>query len=301
MMKSANRKILAVDDEEMNLELIEVYLESGGYECDCVTSGEQALTALNDKKNEYSCILLDRKMPSMDGMEVLRKVKSNERFSRLPVIMQTALDGSEYMREGLEAGAYYYLTKPYDSQMLLTIVNAATAEYMEYCELRESLREATHSLKMMQKGYFTFKTISEGRNLAVLLAKTCSNADAVVMGLSELMVNAVEHGNLNIGYDEKSMLISDGSWLYEVERRLVLDEYNQKEVKVNFERYDNEIVFTITDQGNGFDWNEYMSVSPERALNSHGRGIAMANALSFDKMEYHGTGNEVRVSVRSRV
>ncbi|HLD95062.1 MAG TPA: response regulator, partial [Alphaproteobacteria bacterium] len=49
----------------------------------------------------------------------------------------------------------------------------------------------------------------------------------------------------------------------------------------------------IKDQGNGFDWKKYLELSPERATDPHGRGIAMAKTLSFSRLEYQGCGNEV--------
>jgi hypothetical protein len=55
---------------------------------------------------------------------------------------------------------------------------------------------------------------------------------------------------------------------------------------------------TVTDQGLGFDWSDYQEIKPERLLESHGRGIAMAKALSFDHLEYVGSGNRVFCVVR---
>ena len=54
---------------------------------------------------------------------------------------------------------------------------------------------------------------------------------------------------------------------------------------------------TITDQGNGFDWQTYMEFNPERVFDLHGRGIAMSKAISFDSLEYLGKGNCVVTTV----
>ena len=82
-------------------------------------------------------------------------------------------------------------------------------------------------------------------------------------------------------------------WEQEIQRRLALPENTRKFVEVTFERQEHEISVLIKDQGEGFDWKKYENFSPELALASHGRGIAMAKALCFDRMEYHGVGNEV--------
>ncbi len=66
---------------------------------------------------------------------------------------------------------------------------------------------------------------------------------------------------------------------------------------MKFERRADEVVFNIVDQGAGFDWSKYLQISPDRAFDTHGRGIAMANSISFDHIEYQGIGNEVRATV----
>jgi anti-sigma regulatory factor (Ser/Thr protein kinase) len=78
-----------------------------------------------------------------------------------------------------------------------------------------------------------------------------------------------------------------------VHRRLALPENAQKHAEVELERDDDVIRFVIRDEGTGFDWRAYLQVDPGRAFDTHGRGIAMANRLSFSHIEYRGCGNEV--------
>jgi len=291
--------ILVVDDEELNLELIGEYLLTDGYKCECVTRGQEAIERLRKNRSKYSCVLLDRMMPEMNGIEVLKIIKTDSHYSRLPIIMQTALTGSDFLQEGMEAGAYYYLTKPYNARTLLAIVKAAVTNYQQVISLQHSLKETTYSLQMMQQGKFNFKTIEQARSLAVLLARACNHADNVVLGLSELFINAIEHGNLGISYKDKTKLTETGNWEAEIKHRLSIDPYRGRNVSVEFNRTKKQQTFTIIDQGDGFSWKQYMEISPERALNSHGRGIVMAKAISFDSVEYRGKGNEVYVTVLS--
>jgi anti-sigma regulatory factor (Ser/Thr protein kinase) len=120
-----------------------------------------------------------------------------------------------------------------------------------------------------------------------------TNGERLAIGLIELFLNAVEHGNLGIGYKEKSVLNLNGTWDVEIERRMALPENASKVVEVEFQRVQKEIRFRIRDQGQGFDWESYLQFSPERAFDSHGRGIALARNLSFSRLEYQGSGNEV--------
>ena len=150
---------------------------------------------------------------------------------------------------------------------------------------------------MMDKGEFCFRSLNDGRNLAVMLANACPDPDNVVLGLTELIINAVEHGNLGIGYKEKSRLNANGGWENEISRRLALPSNKDKCVTIEFTKNHKEIEFLITDEGAGFDWEEYMKISPNRAFDNHGRGIAMANLISFNHIEYLESGNKVCVTV----
>lgn len=296
-MSRKNSTVLVVDDEGFNLELISEYLRDTEIMAHCVDSGESALKQLTKSADRFSAVLLDRMMPGIDGMEVLSKIKSDPVLSKLPVIMQTAKEGRKSMLEGLQAGSYYYLTKPYDRQTLLAIIRTAVNDYQRYCELQNNVKQTAHTLKMMNKGSFSFQTLDEARNLAALLANACADADHVVLGLTELMVNAVEHGNLGISYEEKSRLNALGQWEDEVQRRLALPENSSRRATIKFERNNKKIEFVILDQGTGFEWKNYLDLCPDRAFDSHGRGIAMAKSVSFDQIEFRGNGNEVSVTV----
>jgi len=67
---------------------------------------------------------------------------------------------------------------------------------------------------------------------------------------------------------------------------------------VTLERTPATSIVTIADQGQGFDWKNYVEFSPERVFDLHGRGIAMSKAISFDSLEYCGNGNKVIATVR---
>ncbi len=294
---TANPTVLVVDDEIFNLDLITDYLNEFDIDVVCVERGEQALTVLQESPDRFSAILLDRMMPGMDGIEVLTRIKSDEMINRLPVIMQTASSGKKNMLEGLNAGAYYYLSKPYDQATLVAIVKTAVRDYQHYVQIQKSLKQSAQTLKMMDKGIFNFKSLEEGRSLATLLANACPDSERVVLGLTELIINAVEHGNLGITYKEKSILNAEGGWESEVVKRLASSAHKDKTVTVEFTRNDSEISFLIIDQGKGFDWQEFMKISPDRAFDSHGRGIALANSISFKNVEYLDNGNKVCVTV----
>ena len=113
-------KILVIEDEVLLANSIKALLENKGFTVECVYDGEDG--ALYAETGVYDLLILDVMMPKMNGYEVAKKV----RFDRCttPILMLTARSGIEDRLEGLNAGADYYLTKPFDSRELLACINA---------------------------------------------------------------------------------------------------------------------------------------------------------------------------------
>ena len=294
----AQARILIVDDEPFNIEILSEHLESSGYLVEPAYDGQQAWEILQDEQVRFDAILLDRMMPRMNGMELLAKIKQLDRFKALPVILQTAMGSPDAVREGLQAGAYYYLTKPFERETLLAIVAAAVRDRLAQLELLKQLEQQRDTLTMLRYGEFQFRTLAEAKRLTALLSSVCQKKKKVAMGLSELLINAVEHGNLGITYKEKTKLIQDNAWEGELNQRLALPQYASRRASVMLTRDNNEIRFVVADQGDGFDWKPFMEFSPDRAFDPHGRGISMARMLSFDNIEYQGNGNTVLATVK---
>ncbi len=105
------RRILVVDDEEINREILCNILKQE-YEIDQANDGEMAYSMLEEKKGRYSLILLDLLMPVMDGFTVLEKIRANEVFSNIPVIVMTSEKPAEV--QSIRLGADDFITKPYD-------------------------------------------------------------------------------------------------------------------------------------------------------------------------------------------
>src|SRR5208337_3271009 len=103
------KKILSVDDDNLNRYILTEYLTGGGYEVIEADDGDTALRILEDVGG-IDAIVLDRMMPRLNGMEVLKAVKADPRLKDIPVIMQSAASAREQILQGIKAGVYYYLT-----------------------------------------------------------------------------------------------------------------------------------------------------------------------------------------------
>jgi DNA-binding response OmpR family regulator len=290
-------KILIVDDEPFNLEIIGEYFDGCGYKLSFFESGEAAWDALEAPGAGFELAILDRMMPGLDGIALLKRIKADDRFAALPVIMQTAASSPEQLREGLQAGAYYYLTKPYERDSLLSIVRASLSDAATKADLRQHLQDHDDALQLLREGHFELRTVDEASRLASLLARATPRPDCTILGFLELLINGIEHGNLGITYAEKCELKRLDQWQEEVSRRAALSENLDKRVRVLLTRKEGRLTIHINDEGRGFDWRKYLDFDPERAFDPNGRGIAMARLTSFDTLDYQGCGNTVVVTL----
>ena len=114
--------ILIVDDQPQNIELLEAYLAGQDYEIVTAINGEDALGIISG--NQIDLILLDVMMPGMDGFEVTRRVRQNDKQRLLPIILVTALKEKENRVKGIEAGCDDFISKPVDKMELLARVRS---------------------------------------------------------------------------------------------------------------------------------------------------------------------------------
>ena len=298
-MAAIDTRVLLVDDEPFNLEILGEYLEDSGYALETAADGAAAWSLLEAAPGRFDVVVLDRMMPGLDGIEVLRRMKRHPNLLSVPVILQTALAAGDEIIEGLDAGAYYYLTKPFEEQVLLSVLGTAVADRRRYRRAQQDSDLAVRTFGLMQEAAFVIRTLDEARDLATVLANACPEPKRVAIGLTELLLNAVEHGNLGISYAEKGRLRETGDWDREIATRLADPRYAERRVSVNYRRVDGAITVCIRDDGDGFDYTQYLDMDPSRVFDLHGRGIAMARMMSFDRLEYRGRGNEVEVAVNT--
>jgi two-component system phosphate regulon response regulator PhoB len=133
-------KILVVDDEKDILELISYNLKKEGYIVTTVTSGEDALVRTNE--NDYNLIILDLMLPGIDGLEICRRLKSDQNKNNIPIIMLTAKGEEADIVTGLEIGADDYITKPFSPRILNSRIKTI---------LRRSLSKTTEDPLMIER------------------------------------------------------------------------------------------------------------------------------------------------------
>lgn len=284
--------ILAVDDDRTILMIIETMLQKQGYNVITANNGQTAQDIIMEKHELLDAIILDRMMPDIEGLEVAKWLKNNRSLTQVPIIMQTIADRPEQIKEGIDAGVFYYLTKPIQEEVLKSVIISAVRESKQKRTLKQEMNGHKLSFKLIENCEFQLQTLQEAEDLSCFLANFFPNPDVALPGLAELVINAVEHGSGNISYDEKTQLIAEGKWREELNKRIQSEPFSKKKVTVSFTKQDNKLMVKISDEGTGFKWENYLNVDPSRSMDNHGRGIARANMI-FDSLQYNKIGNEV--------
>ncbi len=285
--------VLLVDEEASELTGLESVLANQGYGLARATSSSEARSLISSSAGEYVVCLLDWGIPDAPATDLVRWIHSQDLPATEVVLISEELV-REHIQRGLDSGAFYFLTKPFDEEQLRAIVRAAVATNRLRRELEAKVDEAGETLRTLERGRFRFRTPRQAQLLAVQFG-SASREPQVGVALFELFLNAVEHGNLAIDYEEKGRLLSEGSLQQEIRARLEQPAFRDLWVELDVRREDDVFRLTILDQGAGFDFARYLEFDRERMFDSHGRGILMSRAAL--EIEYVEPGNRVRVRV----
>lgn len=160
-------------------------------------------------------------------------------------------------------------------------------------ELAKVLSDSTHS------GYMRFQTPTQAKSIAAFLSQLTADPERSYVGLWELFINAIEHGNLEISYEEKSELLASQTLNELTAQRLTDEKFKNHYVRVSFIIKEGNISFDIKDDGKGFCWEPFLSIDDARILEKNGRGIALAYAVSFDELTYIEQGNRIKCQIKN--
>ncbi len=241
-----------------------------------VKNSSQAMNILSAEIHLVHLIVLDAAFLEKEPM-FISQLRLHHQYRHISVAVHNCEP-----RQSL--GGSFLIPEPEDLKALIPALT-------EYATKTEILK---FDLGSITQATFNFKSLAQGYLLAQFLSHQFPSSSSCLVGITELFINAVEHGNLQISYEDKSALLASGQWMEEVEKRLSEPCYQDKFVTVFFNKTPEKIEITVEDCGQGFDWHAFEKVDPRRFLSSHGRGIMMAKSLSFTSLEYEGTGNRVK-------
>ncbi|RMH05941.1 MAG: response regulator [Nitrospirae bacterium] len=295
-MKPHLPAVMIVDDEEAICDALAELLDGIGYQPLLAHDGGEALHLLEQVESPIHAIVLDWILPHMTGEDVLCQLQARDTWQFIPVIVLTGMAKTTAFQRGMTDRVLSFFKKPCEPDILCACIRGAVKSYALYRTLHEELDQSNLAATVLDVASFRIRSLAEARALSMWLAKAFPNPAGAAVGLLELLVNAIEHGNLQISHDEKTHLLQTGDWDREIDRRLQHPTYRDRFVSVTFHRQADRLDVVITDQGRGFDWKLYMECAPAYETVMHGRGIAISRALCFDRLEYYGMGNVVRAT-----
>ena len=130
-------KLMVVDDDPAALELVKALVEPLGYEVLALADSRQAAERVNEQK--FDGIFVDVQMPDLNGFELTKLIRASRLNSRVPIVMITALEDIETMRQGYKAGVTFFLTKPFNPEklrgLLLAMGNAMLRDRRRHIQL----------------------------------------------------------------------------------------------------------------------------------------------------------------------
>ncbi|APW65011.1 hypothetical protein LPB137_03750 [Poseidonibacter parvus] len=147
-MNETKYKILVVDDEEINLQIIEANLQSD-YIVDSRTSIKEALSLIEE--NLYDAFIFDINMDEMDGLDLCKIVKNYRKYIYTPVIFVTVVDEVEKIEKGFSYGAYDYITKPVNPKELKIRLKAHIKISKNQIELNENQLHLNEEIQKLTK------------------------------------------------------------------------------------------------------------------------------------------------------
>ncbi|MDB6096211.1 MAG: response regulator with CheY-like receiver, AAA-type ATPase, and DNA-binding domain [Francisellaceae bacterium] len=295
-MDDTQGSILLICGTEHPLESLITLFNQHHFHFDIVNNKDEAFIHLLEHPDMYSVVILDQYFLSSD-QDFCSKIQLSTSLKLLSIIILTESEDLNFIKKALLSGAQFCLPLNKIEEYGLIVINQAIHNNRKYNlnvnKLNQDLELSNSVIHSLESANFKFRTLEEASNLANFLAKACPNPRMAVVGLSEIFINAIEHGNLNISYQEKTLLKKQLNWQEEIEKRLLTPENKNKYIEVTFKKNKTEIIIEVTDQGAGFDWQSYQEFKPEKILDIHGRGILLAKSISFSELTYNAKGNQV--------
>ncbi|KXS49331.1 MAG: Uncharacterized protein A8274_231 [Halanaerobium sp. 4-GBenrich] len=140
---NSNKTILIVDDSQFNIQILSDILQEKSYKIALAKSGEMALEFVKAQKPDL--ILLDIMMPDLNGFEVCKSLKNNQKTANIPIIFISGLDKSKDIVKGFQAGAVDYIVKPFQKEVVLARVNT----HLKLNETQKKLEKTNNELKKL--------------------------------------------------------------------------------------------------------------------------------------------------------
>jgi CheY-like chemotaxis protein len=284
-------RILIIDDEQSVREVLKIALSEKGYEILEAADGREGVKQFQSATPDV--VITDVMMPEMDGIEVMRRIR--ETSESADIIIMTGYGSEELVIEALRYGASNYLKKPIDFEDLFAVIDKINFR-RQHRKRFEVAKDVVH---------FEKKDLVLGNSLTDVwgaVNQVLYNVggylqgrvlDGMRIGLYEIIVNAIEHGNLGISSKDKSDAILGKRYSDLLSDKAKEADAEGKRVHISSSYTRKKLTVEVRDEGTGFRFRELPDMSdPNTIMSVNGRGIFLTS-LYFDKVEFREPGNTV--------
>ncbi|MBF0276339.1 MAG: response regulator [SAR324 cluster bacterium] len=282
-------RTLIVDDEAKLRKMLDNFLTKQGHQVEMAENGQQGWEIFSEAPETFDMVLSDIKMPVMDGLELLEKIRRKD--YDVPVVMMTGYAELGVTVKALKFGAFDFLLKPFDLNNLLRIyekLESTSATKQEKIEVLPFLQTQTTLLMPSE--------IKHLRGVVSQLLQACrpfcdlqkQYFQNIRLCLVEAITNAIIHGNLEVDSSLK-----EDSW-EEFNRTVTEREstapFSERKVKIVSHFNSERILFEIEDEGKGFDHHHLPGLDDIGVLALSGRGLILIRSF-MDEVIWNDPGN----------
>jgi len=258
----------------------------------CLTSCEQAAEILPSFLPDI--VLCEMQLVEKDNGALFKKIRQIKPQTIIIIVINK--NDSNTIFNAMKYGINNYIILPLETHDL--------ANYLKKYEYILKSRPQKKIQNTVEKPmYFSLTTQNSLTGIAQVVDELLKKANPIFKdiktelrtGLEELIINAIEHGNLNISFEEKSAAILNGTFASLLEQRQENEQYKDKNITITFHQEPEYDEWLIKDEGCGFNPCEISSLAKESECNRlHGRGILISR-FQFDEIQYSEGGTKVRL------
>ena len=295
--------ILLVDDDELVLSMVSEALAQHGMRVLSYLNGAKALEFLEESGGQdVDLVLSDINMQGMDGFDVIHRVKYIN--PNLPVVLMTGEASLEYAMRAMRMGAANLFQKP-------VAIRDMVGSVFHLVSIHRDLRKAEVGLRglVSEDRHFCFRSDEidipsmvahlTDRLVPLGFAKP-TNVDVIAMAYHEALVNALEHGNLEMDSSLKGDIMEDSdAYTRLLSERLADPNYASRRVQVRMHITPDACDVVILDDGHGFDCAKLPRITDDSLMRQCGRGLAMIHMV-MDEVSHNDVGNEIRLGLTKK-
>lgn len=273
--------------------------EGHGPGIEIVVAASKAEVAKFLQEHHFDLFLLDADFPKEDLRAIIAAVRL--RALELPIIFVTENPNSEIMFLSMESGSLDVLRKPVDERFIKRLLTSQRERLLSGRSLQVESFVANKAVTYELPSDVNLLPLAANKVAADIYATGAISAAQMYslnLAIFECLTNALEHGNLEIGYNRKTQLIADGDYLAKLRQLCQEEPFRSRQIRLDYTISRNEIEVGISDDGKGFDFKEVESVPAIGQENEfHGRGLPLAMKM-VDRLRYEPGENRIILQLK---